>query len=205
MSRRLELETLLGYNVSRETIEDLSSYLDLVILWNGRLSLVGSSESRQLWSRHIVDSARLMSFLKPGQRVVDLGSGAGFPGVVLALIARKRFKVEIVLCESDVRKRAFLYLVSGTLRINCIIIPNLAVLTEGKCDLIVSRAMGSMSHVVMHLVDCRKARTKLALLKGKTIDKEIRESSRKVSYRCTKKYDSVSRRSCIIIVESISA
>ena len=91
--------------VSRETQARLHDFCALVERWNSRINLVGSSALAELWSRHIRDSARLVSLLPPlVSSGVDLGSGAGFPGLVVALISGVTFH----LIESDRRKAAFL-------------------------------------------------------------------------------------------------
>ncbi len=92
-------------NVSRETLERLSLYVDLLIAWNRRINLVGRDTVGDVWRRHILDSAQLHPHLPPAARVlVDLGSGAGLPGLILALLGMP----EVHLIESDTRKAAFL-------------------------------------------------------------------------------------------------
>src|SRR5262245_51513453 len=71
--------------VSRETTERLSTYAALLTKWQSRINLVSTASLEDLWRRHMLDSAQLLPFLPPGtQAIVDLGSGAGFPGLVLA-------------------------------------------------------------------------------------------------------------------------
>ncbi|WP_207455709.1 16S rRNA (guanine(527)-N(7))-methyltransferase RsmG [Azospirillum sp. SYSU D00513] len=91
--------------VSRETLDALSAYEALLRKWQPKINLVGPSTMRELWSRHFLDSAQLHALLPEGARVlVDLGSGAGFPGLVLAILGVP----EVHLIESDSRKAAFL-------------------------------------------------------------------------------------------------
>lgn len=91
--------------VSRETLAALSRYADLLTHWQRRINLIGSRTLPDLWRRHMLDSAQLIRYLpeRPGP-VVDLGSGAGFPGLVLAIMGVP----EVHLIESDQRKAAFL-------------------------------------------------------------------------------------------------
>src|SRR6185437_12394358 len=73
--------------VSRETLERLEAYVALLAAWNRRINLVGASTMGDPWRRHILDSAQLVAHLPPRARVlVDLGSGAGLPGLVLAIL-----------------------------------------------------------------------------------------------------------------------
>jgi 16S rRNA (guanine527-N7)-methyltransferase len=91
--------------VSRETLARLEAYAALLAQWNERINLVARDSLRDPWRRHFLDSAQLLPFIPAGARnLVDLGSGAGFPGLVLAILGVPG--VELV--ESDARKCAFL-------------------------------------------------------------------------------------------------
>ena len=93
------------FPVSRETLERLEAYVALLVAWNRRINLVGASTLGDPWRRHILDSAQLLPHLPARTRVlVDLGSGAGLPGLVLAILGVP----EVHLVESDQRKAAFL-------------------------------------------------------------------------------------------------
>ncbi|HTO82180.1 MAG TPA: 16S rRNA (guanine(527)-N(7))-methyltransferase RsmG [Methylomirabilota bacterium] len=92
-------------DVSRETLDGLRRYADLLVKWQRSINLVAADSLDDLWRRHMLDSAQLYRLLPPGDcRVVDLGSGAGFPGLVLAAIGAG----DVHLVESDGRKCVFL-------------------------------------------------------------------------------------------------
>jgi 16S rRNA (guanine527-N7)-methyltransferase len=92
-------------NVSRDTLERLRAYAALLTKWQAAINLVGRDTLDDLWRRHMLDSAQLARYLPAGARIVtDLGSGAGFPGLVLAIVA----DVHVHLVESTGRKTAFL-------------------------------------------------------------------------------------------------
>lgn len=92
-------------NVSRETMRRLEAYAGLLIEWSQRINLIGRSTQADLWRRHFLDSAQLLPLIPPGTRnLIDLGSGAGFPGLVLAILGVPG--VELV--EADRRKATFL-------------------------------------------------------------------------------------------------
>ncbi len=98
-----EFATTLG--VSRETLERLTAYAELLVKWQARINLVGPDTLPELWRRHFLDSAQLFRLIPAGaKRLVDLGSGAGFPGLVLAVMGAP----DVHLVESDARKCAFL-------------------------------------------------------------------------------------------------
>ncbi len=96
-------------NVSRETLALLKAYVGLLEEWNARHNLVAASTLPDLWRRHMWDSAQLAARIPAEARsLVDLGSGAGFPGLVLATIVRERPGFRTVLYESTGKKAAFL-------------------------------------------------------------------------------------------------
>lgn len=99
-----------GADVSRETLERLDTHVSLLRRWSQRINLVGRSTLAEVWRRHVADSAQLMPHAPAGARHwVDLGSGAGFPGLVIAALAREaRPDLAVTLVESDARKCAFM-------------------------------------------------------------------------------------------------
>lgn len=91
--------------VSRETLERLTVYAELLVKWQARINLVGPDTIPNLWQRHFLDSAQVFPILpQPIHRLVDMGCGAGFPGLVLAIMGVP----DVHLIESDTRKCAFL-------------------------------------------------------------------------------------------------
>ncbi len=91
-------------NVSRETLARLAAFEACLRKWNARINLIGSSDIGAVWTRHIADSMRILPHLPPTGTIVDLGSGAGFPGLIIAIVSGRR----ITLVEADHRKAAFL-------------------------------------------------------------------------------------------------
>jgi len=92
-------------SVSRETLERLQVYVDLLARWNGRINLVSTASLNDVWRRHILDSGQLIQHIDQGAQVlVDLGSGAGLPGLVLGILGVPN----VHLVEADQRKAAFL-------------------------------------------------------------------------------------------------
>ena len=99
-----------GLVVSRETFAALQALEALVRRWNPAINLVSKTTLPDLWSRHVVDSAQIFAFRPKGARTwVDLGSGGGFPGLVVAVLARELSpEMSVTLVESDLRKATFL-------------------------------------------------------------------------------------------------
>lgn len=107
MSERALLDQL---NVSRETIERLEKFEEVLLKWNPRINLVSKSSLTDLWQRHIADSVQVFTCVEDaGESWLDIGSGGGFPGIVVAIMAAERSpKTKVTLIESDQRKSAFL-------------------------------------------------------------------------------------------------
>lgn len=97
-------------SVSRETLSKLEGLLDLVIKWNPRINLVSAASLNLGWQRHVLDSAQLWGLMPiPSGIWLDVGSGAGFPGLVIAVLAQAQCPdLRVVLVESDRRKAVFL-------------------------------------------------------------------------------------------------
>jgi 16S rRNA (guanine527-N7)-methyltransferase len=97
-------------NVSRETLERLKKFAELLIRWNPKINLVSKSSIQYLWQRHIADSLQFLDLAPPSyEHWVDLGSGAGFPGLVVAMATESsRGPKKYTFVESDTRKAAFL-------------------------------------------------------------------------------------------------
>ncbi|MEZ6022737.1 MAG: 16S rRNA (guanine(527)-N(7))-methyltransferase RsmG [Hyphomonadaceae bacterium] len=103
-----EFQRDLGLSVPRETIQRLETYRRLLAEWSERMNLVGPKELDLFWSRHVLDSAQLLKFASEGNRWVDLGSGAGFPGLVAAAFLAERPGASVHLVESIGKKAKFL-------------------------------------------------------------------------------------------------
>lgn len=97
-------------NVSRETIERLRAFVALLEKWNAKINLVSNATLADAWQRHVVDSLQIWDVIRtqPPGKLVDIGSGGGFPGIVLAACMHEAGWPGPVLIESDVRKVTFL-------------------------------------------------------------------------------------------------
>jgi len=97
---------LAGVDVSRETRDRLETMVHLLIRWQKAINLVGKATLEDIWIRHVLDSAQLAILVpRTARKLTDMGSGAGFPGLVVAAF---RPELEVTLIESDARKAAYL-------------------------------------------------------------------------------------------------
>jgi 16S rRNA (guanine527-N7)-methyltransferase len=94
--------------VSRETGDRLAAYVDLLARWRKTTNLIAESTFASVWTRHIADSAQLLTLAPQARRWIDMGSGAGFPGLVIAIQLADVAGAAVHLIESDQRKCAFL-------------------------------------------------------------------------------------------------
>ncbi|TPL94081.1 16S rRNA (guanine(527)-N(7))-methyltransferase RsmG [Mesorhizobium sp. B2-3-12] len=111
----LSLESLqdVAGPVSRETFERLMAFEEMFQKWNRSINLVAQSTSSDVWQRHILDSAQLARIKPSATRWVDIGSGGGFPGLVMAFLLAERPGASIDLVESNRKKASFLQTVIG--------------------------------------------------------------------------------------------
>ena len=125
MDRKVQIDTFSRYSqVSRETIRSLMKYEEFLIEGNKNLNLIGSSTINYIWHRHFLDSLQVIDFIDKNQNsLVDLGSGAGFPGLVLSIVAKERkIPLKIKLIEKSKRKINFLKEIITKLNLNAVAI-----------------------------------------------------------------------------------
>ena len=116
MSLKTPEQVFLRFNVSRESQVRLQLYAELLARWQGKTNLIGEASLKSLWERHVADALQLHAYIGGGeQTIIDLGSGAGIPGLVLAL-AYPDYRV--ILVESNGKKAAFLREVARQARIS---------------------------------------------------------------------------------------
>ena len=121
MDKKEQIDTFSRYSqVSRETITSLIKYEEFLIKSNKSLNLIGKSTINQIWNRHFLDSVQVIDFVDKNQKtLVDLGSGAGFPGLVLSILAKERkIPLKIKLIEKSKRKINFLKEIITKLNLN---------------------------------------------------------------------------------------
>lgn len=161
------------FDVSRETFQRFTEYVDILKKWNKKINLISTSSEIEVWDRHIRDSAQLARYIDVNDNVVDIGSGAGFPGFVLAIMGIKN----ITLVESDNKKSTFLLSISNIAPHNVKVINEKIENIDISCDVLTSRALAS---VVDILKLCEKIciRKKILLLKGESILLELEEAKK---------------------------
>lgn len=170
-----------GLDVSRETYEALKAYAVLTAKWTRKINLIAPSTANAIWDRHILDSAQLYRFAPQHfDTWVDLGSGGGFPGIVMAVLAKERMPdAQFTLIESDQRKATFLRTAARELELNAkIIATRIEMAPPQTADVVSARALAPLS-TLLGLVSSHIATDGTALLpKGKQAAQEIAEAQK---------------------------
>ena len=170
---------LLELDVSRETLDALKCFEDLVVLWNPAIKLISNSSVFDLCSRHIIDSAQLFLFTMPDEGLwLDVGSGGGFPGIVVSIIAKELAPgLRVVLVESDKRKCVFLRTVIRELGLSVKVINDR--IENVKFDEVVylsARALRNLNSLLFIVENNVSRETVCVFPKGRSYKKELVES-----------------------------
>jgi len=168
--------------VSRETIASLIKYENYLIKSNKTLNLIGKSTINEIWLRHFLDSSQVIDFIdKNTSSLIDLGSGAGFPGLIIAILAKDRkIRIKVKLIEKSTKKASFLREIVNYLKLNVEVL-NINALTHAKkleADLIVARAFKPLKTILQFLDKNTKNWKKVFLFLGKTGQDELLQASK---------------------------
>lgn len=167
-------------HVSRETLGRLKAYDATLKAWLRRMNLIARASFDDRWRRHYLDSAQLYALI-PAQAktVVDLGSGAGFPGLVLAAMGAER-GLHVTLVESTGKKAAFLTAAGDAMALrNLSVIPErIESITISAPDIIVARALARLDKLVAYGHEIAGENTLCLFLKGQDIEGELTEATK---------------------------
>jgi len=173
MDKTIQIDTFTRFSrVSRETITSLKKYEDILINANKTLNLVGKSTINDIWTRHFLDSVQVIDFIdKNDKTLIDLGSGAGFPGIVVALAAKDRkIPIKIKLIEKSPKKAKFLKDLIDKLNLN-VEVHNQNVLEEQIVftdDVFVARAFKPLAIILELIHNKAKKWKKIFIFLGKS-------------------------------------
>ena len=183
MDKSTQIDTFSRFTqVSRETITSFKKYEDLLVKANKSLNLVGNSTINQIWSRHFLDSVQVIDFVdKNDQNLVDLGSGAGLPGLVLAIAAKDRkltFKVKLI--EKSPKKVKFLKDTVRALNLNVEVLQQNILDEQIKFfeDVFVARAFKPLKTILQLMHNKANNWKKIFIFLGKTGKNELLQASK---------------------------
>ena len=193
------------FNVSRETIEKLNKYKDFLLKSNKLLNLIGKTTENQIFTRHFVDSAQIYDLIEDKSEIIDLGSGAGFPGVVLKILMdNNKVKGNITLIDKSQKKCKFLQDLSDKLGLIFKIV-NLKIenFKFNKISTIVSRAFKKTVDTIDILFKNNDKIRSIILMKGKTYQHELEEAKKKYTFDVEKFRSITSDESYILKISNI--
>ncbi|APO88057.1 16S rRNA (guanine(527)-N(7))-methyltransferase RsmG [Marivivens sp. JLT3646] len=196
-----------GVDVSRETLERLGAFEDLVRKWTKKINLIARNDVDHIWDRHIVDSAQVWaSAPDEWNHWVDIGSGGGFPAIILATIAvEKKPDARFTLIESDQRKATFLRTAIRELNLNAIVLDDRIELAPPQnADVISARALASLT-ILLGFAERHLAPTGIAVFqKGKIADDEIIEAKHTWAFDYNKVPSITNGDACVISIKGFS-
>ena len=168
--------------VSRETITSLKKYEDILTKANKSLNLIGNSTINNIWTRHFLDSAQVIDFIdKNDKTLMDIGSGAGFPGLVLAIISRDRkIPLKIKLIEKSPKKTKFLKKLIDELQLDAEVINKNIFEYPKKLseDVFVARAFKPLKIILPLIHNKGENWKKIFIFLGKTGKNELLQASK---------------------------
>jgi 16S rRNA (guanine527-N7)-methyltransferase len=193
------------FNVSRETIKKLNKYKDFLIISNKLLNLIGKTTENHIFSRHFTDSAQIYDLIEDKSEIIDLGSGAGFPGVILKILMDyNKIDGNITLIEKSPKKCKFLKDLIDKLDLKIKIV-NLKIenFNLNKISTIVSRAFKNTVDTVDILFKNNDKIESIILLKGKTYQQELEDAKKKYTFDVEKFRSITSDESFILKITNI--
>lgn len=193
--------------VSRETLEQLARLEMLLAKWNPAINLVAKSTLGQTWDRHILDSAQLFNLAPPTARHwVDMGSGGGFPGLVVACLAADlRPNLRITLIEADQRKATFLRQASRDLGLNPTILASRIEATSPQAaDVLSARALAALPALLGFAARHLGAGGLALFPKGATWRDEVAEARKDWHFDITPHPSATDPQGAILAVKAIS-
>ena len=190
-------------NFDAPKIKKLDNFVKKLLIYNKKHNLISKNTEKQIWDRHILDSAQLIKFIdvKSCSGIADLGTGGGFPGIILAIYFQN-FNFHVKLYEKSPLKSAFLSHISNILGLSCSIICNDINLLKIDSNYIVCRAFRKLPYILnISRENCIK-KHKIIIMKGKNAQQEINNTSKMKNYKYILQNSITDKNSKIIILNT---
>jgi len=197
------------FDVSRESLARLEAYVDLLLKWQQHINLIGPATVEDIWQRHITDAMQLVPLIRPDVRqILDLGSGGGIPGLVIAIALMDRRPVTVHLVESTGKKAAFLHQaaqLTGAPAVvhDCRIEDFARAGRPGRVDLVTARALAPLPKLLQLAAPWLEAGAYGLFHKGQDVDSELTESAKSWRISSARHPSSVDSTGCILEVREI--
>jgi len=186
---------------SQDALYKIDIFCKELIKYNQKFNLIAKSTIDQIWDRHVLDSAQLVKFIEfsDDSSLSDLGTGAGFPGIILAIFNKNK-KFHVKLYDKSKVKTKFLTLVCEKLNIKAEIYENDYITHEIRTNYVISRAFKKLEEHIRISREIIKVSHKLIILKGKKAEEEIKKLNNNFNCRYSLEKSITSPDSKIIIV-----
>ena len=170
----------MGIKLSKEQIQKLYIYMNLLLDWNEKINLTAITEPNEVILKHFVDSLSIQQYIKKDLKMIDVGTGAGFPGIPISIL---NSNTEIILLDSLNKRINFLNEVVNTLNLDNVKTIHSRVEDAGKeenhreiYDIATSRAVASLNVLLEYLLPLVKVGGKCICMKGSSVKEEIEEA-----------------------------
>jgi 16S rRNA (guanine527-N7)-methyltransferase len=194
-------------NVSRETISRLDRFVDVLLRWQEHTNLIAASTMPEIWTRHIADSLQLLALAPEAKVWVDLGSGAGFPGLAVACALADTSGAQVHLVESKAKKCTFLREAAeasgAPVVVHCQRIEDFAAKPVESVDVVTARALKPMTELLALAYPLLKTGTRGLFLKGQDVAAELTEASKCWTIHSTLVPSRTDSRGHIVAVEGL--
>jgi 16S rRNA (guanine527-N7)-methyltransferase len=187
-------------DVSRETLDKLDHFASEVLRWTPAINLISKSSMDQIWQRHILDSAQMYLLGDSRAKWVDMGSGGGFPGIVMAIMGAQ----DMVLVESDKRKATFLQQMARLLALPVTVLAKrMDDLPPQGANTVSARALASLTQLLGHATPHLNNGGRAVFPKGRGADAELIEAQQTWAFDCTKMPSKTDPQAAILVLENI--
>jgi 16S rRNA (guanine527-N7)-methyltransferase len=188
--------------VSRETLTRCKTFVDLLVDWNTRMNLIARSTVAHVWHRHMLDSAQIKDHLPAGtETLVDLGSGAGFPGLVLAILGVPN----VHLVESTGKKAAFLRAAADATGVSVTIHNDrIEAIKPFEADVVTARALAPLDKLIAYGHRFAGPRTCHIYLKGQHVVDELTDAHKIWKMQVDRKPSTTDPRGSVLCVSEVS-
>jgi 16S rRNA (guanine527-N7)-methyltransferase len=200
-----ELQTIIKLGVSRESLERIEAFLSLLFDWQQKTNLVSPTTLPKVWTRHVIDSLQLLPHLNaPPGAIADLGSGGGFPGIILAVASGR----PVDLYESNQKKAAFLSealrvsRATGSVRLGRL--EDVATPAKGQYAYVTARALAPLPELLSYAAPFIASGATGLFLKGKGADLELTESAKSWRIKMDKQQSLTDSEAVLLAVKEIS-
>ena len=195
------------YNVSRETFDRLKAYEASLKEWQNKFNLVSNASLEDAWERHFKDSVQLFKYIPEKSRILlDFGSGAGFPGMVIAVMAEEKMpNLKVKLIESIKKKTLYLNAVKDICKVRAQIINDrIENIPSFSADVITSRAMCNLNDLLKYSNRFSNKKTTLIFPKGKSYKEELKIAQKNWNFECNIFANEINPEGVILVINNLS-